>query len=79
MQVTVDLTKLLAVVLVVVGSIFLTYTGHMESQACVAILGGAMGYVYGNGHGVGQAKQYADRAERAAARAAAQVKGEVNG
>lgn len=67
---TIDLTKLLTLVLVVVATAFLTYTGHIEGQACVGILGGALGYVFGNGHGVAESRRHADRAERAAALAA---------
>lgn len=53
---SIDYTKLLTLLLVVAGSIFLTASGHLESEACVALLGAALGYVFGNGHGVAEAR-----------------------
>ncbi len=60
-MVTIDWTKLVTLLLVVAGAIFLTYTGHLESEACVALLGAALGYVFGNGHGVAESRQAAAR------------------
>lgn len=54
-----DLTKLITLILVVSGALILTFTGHLESQACVALLGAALGYVFGNGHAVIEDRQLA--------------------
>ena len=64
---TIDYTKLLALLLVVAGSIFLTAAGHLESEACVALLGAALGYVFGNGHGVAEARTAAETMRQAVA------------
>ena len=65
---TIDYTKLLTLLLVVAGSIFLTYNGNLESEACVALLGAALGYVFGNGHGVAEARTAAETMRQAVAR-----------
>lgn len=52
----IDWTKLATLILVVAGAIFLTWNGNLESEACVALLGAALGYVFGNGHGVAEAR-----------------------
>jgi len=64
---TIDYTKLLTLLLVVAGSIFLTYNGNLESEACVALLGAALGYVFGNGHGVAEARTAAATMRQAVA------------
>lgn len=64
---TIDYTKLLTLLLVVAGSIFLTYNGNLESEACVALLGAALGYVFGNGHGVAEARTAAETMRQAVA------------
>jgi len=46
------LTKLLVVVLVCVAAIFLGFYAKIDSQAVVALLGAALGYVFGNAHGI---------------------------
>ncbi len=45
-------TKLIVVVMVVAGTIFLTYVGKLDTQATTALLGAALGYVFGNAHGI---------------------------
>lgn len=55
-MISIDYTKLATLILVVAGAIFLTATGKLESEACVALLGAALGYVFGNGHGVAEVR-----------------------
>jgi hypothetical protein len=60
MQSTIDptgWTKLAVVVLVTVAASILGYGGKIDSQAVVALLSAALGYVFGNGHGILSAAQ----------------------
>lgn len=45
-------TKLAVVILVTIAATALGYVGRIDSQAVVALLSAALGYVFGNGHGV---------------------------
>ncbi len=45
-------TKLAVVIIVCAGAIFLAYFDKIDSQAVVAILSAALGYVFGNVHGI---------------------------
>jgi hypothetical protein len=45
-------TKLAVVVIVSIAATFLGYAGRIDSQAVVALLSAALGYVFGNGHGI---------------------------
>lgn len=47
-----DWTKLVTLIIVDCGVIFLGVIGTLDSQAVVAILGASLGYVFGNMHGV---------------------------
>ena len=47
-----DYIKLIAVFIVGIGTVFLTYFGKMDPQASTALLGGLLGYVFGNAHAV---------------------------
>ena len=47
-----DYTKLVTLILVCGGTIFLGTIGVLDAQAVVAILGASLGYVFGNMHGV---------------------------
>ena len=74
MGLQVDVTKFVTMCLVVGGTVFLTYAGKVDAQACVALLGAAMGYVFGNGSKIAAdrraagilARQDAAKAEAAA-------------
>lgn len=46
---TINVTKLLTIVLVDVGTIYLAGCGLIDSAAVTAILGASLGYVFGNG------------------------------
>lgn len=56
-----DLNKALALFLVIIGTIILTALGRLDGQAATGLLGAALGYVFGNGHGLAQAKVTAAR------------------
>ncbi|MBC7343854.1 MAG: hypothetical protein H5U03_00175 [Clostridia bacterium] len=45
-------TKLAVVVIVCTAASILGYAGKIDSQAVVALLSAALGYVFGNAHGV---------------------------
>lgn len=45
-------TKLAVVVLVSVAASVLGFYGRIDSQAVVALLSAALGYVFGNSHGI---------------------------
>lgn len=45
-------TKLAVVIIVCVAASVLGYFGKIDSQAVVALLSAALGYVFGNAHGV---------------------------
>lgn len=45
-------TKLAVIIFVCSGTIFLGYTGTIDSQGVVALLSACLGYVFGNGHGL---------------------------
>lgn len=45
-------TKLAVVVIVCIASTLLGFYGKIDSQAVVALLSAALGYVFGNGHGI---------------------------
>lgn len=49
---SVDVTKLLVVVIVCLSAAVLGYENKLDSQAVVALLSAALGYVFGNAHGV---------------------------
>lgn len=53
----IDWTKMLTVTIVTLGTIFLAYFGRIDSQAAVAILGAALGYVFGNSHGLMESRR----------------------
>ena len=46
------LTKLVVCSLVIVASVILGATKVIAGEAVVGLLSGALGYVYGNGHGI---------------------------
>ncbi len=56
MQIT-DWTKLAVVVAVIASATFLGAEKMIEGQAVVALLSAALGYVFGNGHGIISAQQ----------------------
>lgn len=60
MEIT-GITKLIVCVLVVVAAIILGVTKVLEGEAVVGILSGALGYVYGNGHGIISAKEVSNK------------------
>lgn len=45
-------TKLAVVILVTSAATWLGAVGRIDSQAVVALLSAALGYVFGNGHGI---------------------------
>lgn len=45
-------TKLAVVVLVSIAASVLGFYGRIDSQAVVALLSAALGYVFGNSHGI---------------------------
>lgn len=47
-----DLTKLSVVVIVSISAAILGFYGKLDSQAVVALLSAALGYVFGNAHGI---------------------------
>ena len=47
-----DWTKLTVVIGVIISATFLGAEKMIEGQAVVALLSAALGYVFGNGHGV---------------------------
>lgn len=47
-----DLTKLSVVVIVCLSAAVLGFYGKLDSQAVVALLSAALGYVFGNAHGI---------------------------
>lgn len=49
---SIDMFKILVVVIVCLAASFLGYFDKLDSQAVVAILSAALGYVYGNAHGL---------------------------
>lgn len=53
-------SKLAVIIFVGLASIILGLFDKIDSQALVALLSAAMGYVYGNGHGI-MAAQRADQ------------------
>jgi hypothetical protein len=48
---------LVTLAIVAVGAIFLGYQETIDSQAVVALLSACLGYVFGNGHGIAEAKR----------------------
>lgn len=50
------LTKLIVCTLVIIAAIVLGVTKTLDGEAVVGLLSGALGYVYGNGHGIISAK-----------------------
>ncbi len=52
-----DWTKLVTLVLVAVGAIFLGYFGKLSTEAVASLLAACLGYVFGNGHGVAEARR----------------------
>jgi hypothetical protein len=52
-----DWTKLSTVLVVSAGAVFLAHSGSISSDSAVALLGAAMGYVFGNGHGIMESKK----------------------
>lgn len=47
-----ELTKLIVCCLVIISSLILGVTGKVNEAATVGMIMGALGYVFGNGHGV---------------------------
>jgi hypothetical protein len=47
-----SLTKLIVCVLVVVGAVILAIMKALPSEVTSMLLSGALGYVFGNGHGI---------------------------
>lgn len=60
-------TKLAVVVIVTVAATVLGYVGSIDSQAVVALLSAALGYVFGNGHGIVSAVAAQAQASKGAA------------
>jgi len=56
-----DWTKLTVVIGVIISATFLGAEKMIEGQAVVALLSAALGYVFGNGHGVISAQQHASK------------------
>ena len=52
-----DINKLVAIVLIVGATSFLSYAGVIASEGTIGILGAIVGYVLGNTHGVMENKQ----------------------
>lgn len=52
-----DWTKLAATLGVIAASIYLGAVQVLDAQAVTALLGAAMGYVFGNGHGIVEARR----------------------
>ena len=50
-------TKLFVVIAVIVSATFLGAEKLIEGQAVVALLSAALGYVFGNGHGIISAQE----------------------
>lgn len=50
-------TKLVTILTVAGGTIYLGTVGVLDAQAVTALLGAAMGYVFGNGHGIMEANK----------------------
>lgn len=46
----INVTKLITLIIVDVGAIFLSYMKILSEQAVTAILSASLGYVFGNGH-----------------------------
>ncbi len=57
-------TKLATLVIVAAGAIFLGFYDKIDSQAVVALLSAALGYVFGNGHGVLEAQRFQSQIQR---------------
>lgn len=60
-------TKLAVVVLVCVAAAVLGYAAKIDSQAVVALLSAALGYVFGNSHGVASVRRAVAEAQQAQA------------
>lgn len=58
---TIEWTKLIALVLVDAGAIVGLVTGRMAEASAVGLLGGSLGYVFGNGHGLMQSRAAVSR------------------
>lgn len=50
-------TKLITIVCVLVATSIMGYTGKLDGQAVAGIIAACLGYVFGNSHGVIEAKQ----------------------
>lgn len=51
MKVT-EMSKLTTLILVVIGAVFLCFFGKISGDAAIGVMGAALGYVFGNGHGI---------------------------
>lgn len=55
-----ELTKLIVCVLVIVSAVILGAMKCVSGEATVGMITGALGYVFGNGHGILSAKRVND-------------------
>lgn len=53
----INYTKLVTIIVVAIGAIFLGYTGNLASEAVASLLAACLGYVFGNGHGLAEASR----------------------
>jgi hypothetical protein len=56
MKTQIDLTKLITLMIVDVGIILLAFNKIIDSQSVVAVLSASLGYVFGNGSKIIEAK-----------------------
>ena len=54
-----ELTKLVVCVLVILSAVLLGCTKAVDGEAVVGMITGALGYVFGNGHGILSAERKA--------------------
>lgn len=58
-----DWTKLIVAVVVVGATCFLAASKVIDGQAAVAVISAVLGYIFGNGHGVLEAKRNTSTSE----------------
>lgn len=59
-----DYTKLISVVCVIIAATLLGMQHVLSGDAVTALLGGCLGYVFGNGHGILSAKATIDQVKQ---------------
>jgi ABC-type nitrate/sulfonate/bicarbonate transport system permease component len=59
MRMQINYTKLVTIIVVATGAIFLSYTGNLASEAVASLLAACLGYVFGNSHGLAEASKMA--------------------